>query len=391
MNINYSSTIFLSKKALADNLSFIRSFMNEKTSLSAVIKGNAYGHGARKMLPVLQELGVDHFSVFSSYEAKQVADLLNPQSSLMIMGDIPDQDASWIVENEFEFFVINLSTLTYFLKEAKKQKKKISIHLEIETGMNRHGLEKADWQTLITILNKNKEHINLKGICTHFAGAEDSANHDRIIGQQKIFREFVDVCSDWGWKAERLHTSCSAAMLAFPEWNLDMVRIGILLYGLWPGRESELVYKMGNQSGLNLKPVLSWVSSVMEIKQVKTGEFIGYGDSYLAEREMKIASIPVGYGYGFSRRLSNTGRVLLNGRRLSVVGMVNMNMFLIDVTDVEAKIGDKVTLIGQDGDQEIKVSYFGNLASQLNYELLTRLDKSIPRIIADSDSPYQNQ
>src|SRR5699024_8183449 len=106
----------------------------------------------------------------------------------------------------------------------------------------------------------------------------------------------------------------------------------------------EVVYKMGNQSGLNLKPVLSWVSSVMEIKQVKTGEFIGYGDSYLAEREMKIASIPVGYGYGFSRRLSNTGRVLLNGRRLSVVGMVNMNMFLIDVTDVEAKIGDKVTL-----------------------------------------------
>ena len=130
-----------------------------------------------------------------------------------------------------------------------------------------------------------------------------------------------------------------------------------------------------------MESVLSWRSSIIDIKNVKAGDFVGYGTSFLAETNMKIASVPVGYGYGFSRSLSNTGRVLVNGKRLSVIGTVNMNMFLIDVTNIEVKIGDTVTIIGQDGEQSINVSYFGNLSEQLNYELLTRLDKSIPRVV----------
>ncbi|WP_394854119.1 alanine racemase C-terminal domain-containing protein [Imperialibacter roseus] len=119
----------------------------------------------------------------------------------------------------------------------------------------------------------------------------------------------------------------------------------------------------------------------MDIKNVKMGEFIGYGTSFLAEYDMRVASIPVGYSYGFSRGLSNQGRVLINGHRVSVVGVVNMNMFLVEITHAEVKIGDTVTLIGNDGDLSISVSHFGNLSDQLNYELLTRLDKDIPRVV----------
>lgn len=379
MCVNYSSIIHLDKKALANNIAFIKNLVNNQTKLSAVVKGNAYGHGVQEMLPALQDLGIDHFSVFSSYEAKQAFHVLEKGNQLMIMGDIPDQDVPWIVENELEFFVYNNESLDYFLKEAQRQDRKLNIHIEIETGMHRHGFEEEDWQTLISILKENHQFFNLMGMCTHFAGAESSANFKRIENQQDAFQKGVTTFKKQGLFPKNLHTSSSAGIIAFPDWNLDMVRVGILQYGLWPSKEIQLTYQMKYDFKLDLKPVLSWHSSIMEIKTVRKGEYIGYGNSYLTERDMKIASVPVGYGYGFSRVLSNIGKVLVHGKRLSVVGMVNMNMFLINVTEMNAEIGDRVILIGKDGEQEIKVSYFGDLSDQLNYELLTRLDKSIPR------------
>lgn len=379
MIVNHSSYIELDRKALANNIAFIHSLIEKKTKLSCVVKGNAYGHGVGQMVPALQDLGVDHFSVFSSYEAKQAHQHTANESTIMIMGDIVQEDRPWVVEHEIDFFIYNLENTSDFLREAKSQDKKLNIHIELETGMHRHGFEEENWGDLIELLDENKDYFNLKGICTHFAGAESSANFKRIQDQQEVFFQGVEKFKKVGLKPERLHTSCSAAIIAYPDFDLDMVRIGILQYGLWPSKESQLTYQMRYNTGRSLKSVLSWRSSILEIKHVDPGEFIGYGNSYLAEAPMKIASVAVGYGYGFSRSLSNTGRVLVNGRRLSVIGMVNMNMFLIDITEVDVKIGDRVTLIGKDGDNEIHVTYFGDLSAQLNYELLTRLDKSIPR------------
>lgn len=384
MIINHSSYIELEKKALANNIAFIRSLIDKDTKLSSVVKGNAYGHGIKEIIPALQDLDVDHFSVFSSYEAKMAHQVTSEQSTIMIMGDIPDQDIPWIVAHEIDFFIYNTENIHDFLKEAEKQGKRLNIHIELETGMHRHGLEGEHWNELIEILNQNSDFISLRGICTHLAGAESSANFKRIEEQKKVFKAGVKKFKSAGLVPERLHISNSAGIITYPDNDLDMVRVGILQYGLWPSKESQLTYQMQNNPRLPLQNVLSWRSSVMEIKYVNPGEFIGYGNSFLAERHMKIASIPVGYGYGFSRALSNTGRVLIHGKRLPVVGLVNMNMFLIDATEVEdLKVGDRVTLIGKDGNQEIKVSYFGALSDQLNYELLTRLDKSIPRRFID--------
>ncbi len=381
MITNHSSVIELNRDALANNLKFIKNLIGEKVTLSSVIKGNAYGHGIEQMVPELQYLGVNHFSVFSSFEAKIAHESFTKEATIMVMGDIAEEDISWVVENEIQFFIYNISGLQTLLREAKKQTQKIHVHIELETGMNRHGFEQTQLPELIGIIEENKELIEVEGICTHFAGAESSANFKRIQEQQQTFLKGVEFLKIKGIQAKKLHTSCSAGIIAYPQFNLDMVRIGIIQYGLWPSKESQLTYGVKHEYETQLESILSWRSSIIDIKEVEAGDFVGYGTSFLAETNMKIASVPVGYGYGFSRSLSNTGRVLVNGKRLSVVGTVNMNMFLIDVTNIDVKIGDTVTIIGQDGEQSINVSYFGNLSEQLNYELLTRLDKSIPRVV----------
>lgn len=381
MTINHSSTIEIDREAIANNIGFIRNLLNEKTKLSSVIKGNAYGHGIRQMVPELEHLGVDHFSVFSSFEAKIAHRYTRKNASIMIMGDISKADISWVVRNQIEFFVYNINVFEKLLEEAKSQGKKLCPHIEIETGMNRHGLEERHFDPVIKLMRACDDYVELKGLCTHFAGAESTANFKRIQDQQAEFKKGVNYFREQGYKPERLHAACSAGIIAYPDYDLDMVRIGILTYGLWPSKEIQLYYQANFDYQTKLKSVLSWRSEILDVKNVKAGQFIGYGNSFLAESDMQIASVPVGYGYGFSRSLSNAGRVLVNGKRLSVVGMVNMNMFLIEVTNVDVEVGDTVTLIGRDGDKTIHVSYFGNLSEQLNYELLTRLDKSIPRIV----------
>ncbi|TQD37665.1 alanine racemase [Haloflavibacter putidus] len=380
MIINHSSTIEIDRNALANNLKFIRNLIGEKVQLSSVIKGNAYGHGIKQILPELELLGVNHFAVYSSFEAKIAHQYTTkPASKIMVMGDISAKDQEWVIKNKIEFFVFNLKHFKDMLALAKKTESKLYIHLELETGMNRHGLLENQYEEIENLLAQNKKYICLKGICTHFAGAESSANFKRIETQKKRFSSGLNYFIEKGHEPQYKHTSCSAGIIAYPECNHNLVRVGILQYGLWPSQEIELMYNADFKKKNTLKSVLSWRSKIVDVKTVKAGEFVGYGNSFLAETAMKIASVPIGYGYGFSRSLSNTGRVLVNGKRLSVIGTVNMNMFLIEVTNIDVEIGDTVTLIGKDGEQAINVSYFGDLSEQLNYELLTRLDKSIPR------------
>lgn len=379
---NNSSIVELDKNAIANNVDFIRSQIGKGVKLSCVVKANAYGHSIEQMVPELEKNGVRHFSVFSSFEAREVYQATRKKSTIMIMGDISNEDLSWVVEKQIESFVYNFHTLKKLVEEGIKQKIKVCIHVELETGMNRHGYSKTDWGKLIDYLRKEKDNYILQGLCTHFAGAESSANYKRIQDQQEVFLNGLSVFRDNNLIPQNVHSSCSAAILAYPEFNHDLVRIGILTYGLWPSTEMELTYKIKNKTQKSpLKRVLSWKSRITDISFVESGEFIGYGNSYLAETDMKIASVPVGYGYGFNRSLSNTGRVIVNGVRLSVVGIVNMNMFLIDASNVDVSINDEVIIIGRHGDKSVNVKHFGNLSDTLNYELLTRIDKAIPRVI----------
>lgn len=379
-----SSVIEINQEALAANVGYIRSLIGEKVVFSSVLKANAYGHGTPQMVKALQKLHVNHFSVFSSFEAREVFQAASSDCTIMILGDISEEDEDWIIEHSIEFYVFNFYRLQRMLKKAEQHGKPINIHIEVETGMNRTGFHKKNWEKITFLLKENSEFIRLKGLCTHFAGAESIANYKRVQDQRKVFKEAIAFFEKQAVSPEKIHCSCSAAALSFPESNFDMVRIGILQYGLWPSREVYISHFVKQKHAHDpLRPILSWKSYIMDIKPVKKGSYIGYGNTFLAETDMHIASVPVGYGYGYSRSLSNQGRVIVNHNRLSIVGIINMNMLLVDISTAKnsIKINDEVILIGKNDDLEITVSSFGNLSDQLNYEVLSRIDKDIPRIL----------
>jgi alanine racemase len=225
----------------------------------------------------------------------------------------------------------------------------------------------------------------LEGICTHYAGAESIANYHRVMNQIKVFNKARTWFENEGIKPHIFHSACSAAAVRYPKTRMNLVRIGIMQYGFWSNAETLIHYLTQSEKHNNpLKRLISWKSRIMGIKEVKTGEFIGYGTTYLASRDMRIATIPIGYAQGFSRSLGNQGRFLIGGERVSVIGTVNMNLVTVDITNVpQAGHGDEVVIIGEQGDLSISVASFSELSNQLNYELLTRLPDNIPRIIID--------
>lgn len=346
-----------------------------------MVKANAYGHGIKQIVPLAEEAGIDHFSVFSVYEAREVRQAAHRKSDIMIMGWVASRDLKWVIQNGIEFFVFDLTFLRRALEEARKLGQPIKIHVEVETGLYRTGFDLEHLPVVMQIIRQYSRHIQVKGICTHFAGSESIANHVRVNHQFKKFNRIVQRFRDRGIEAEYLHTACSAATLNYPRTQLDLVRIGIMQYGYWPGAETRIRYLHRRELKEDpLQRVITWKSQVMSVKKVPVGEYISYGNSYLAQEDKVIAVVPVGYAMGYRRSLSNYGIVLIHGQRANVIGLVNMNMLTIDVTLLpEVNRGDEVILIGRSGDLEISVSSFAEMSNMLNYESLTRIPAEIKR------------
>jgi len=378
-----TSYIEISKSAYHKNLKFIRSQVGDKPLISAVIKGNAYGHGIENLVNIAEDAGVRHFSTYSVDEAHRAFNTIKKKSRIMIMGMATDQQMEWVIQNGLEIYIFEFDRLDKAIQLSKKLGKKAKIHIEVETGFNRTGFEWDQRQELLEIIRSNPEHLSLMGLCTHYAGAESIGNYVRIHQQIKLYHQFKDFFTAENQVFALYHSACSAAALSYPETIMDMVRIGIALYGFWPSQETYLSkYKeLESYPGNNpLQRLLSWKSEVMSVKKVKMGEFIGYGTSYMAPRDMTIALVPVGYCHGFSRKLSNLGKVLVQGKILSVVGTVTMNSIAVDATDLKlVEKGEEVVIIGKQKKQELTVASFGESSNQVNYELLTRLPQDIER------------
>ena len=364
-----NSIIEINQKAYQNNLAFLKKMLGKKVIFSSVVKGNAYGHGIKEFVTMAYQSGVNHFSVFDVEEAKIVFETLGNKVSIMIMGFVADDDLPWVIENGIQFFVFERYRLASATKTAKKLKLKAKIHIEIETGMNRTGFSKKELSRLAKYLIKEAKYLDFVGICTHYAGAESISNYYRVENQIEQFNEAIEIFKSHGIEAKIKHTACSAASMMFPETQMDLVRIGILQYGLWPSPEVLVTYLNSKKKKTDpLQRVISWKSEIMNVKRVKSGEFIGYGTSYMAKENMKIATIPLGYSHGYSRSLSNQGRVLIDGKRCGVIGTINMNMLSLDVSEIEhIKKGDEVVLIGNQGDLSISVSSFGELNNLLNF------------------------
>jgi alanine racemase len=381
----HTSYIEISKKALNNNIQQIKKRVGNDARYSMVIKANAYGHGIETILPLVEEYGVDHYSVFSVAEAQRACKVKSEKCDIMIMGFIDDDYLEWVIEHDISFFVFTLYRLNKAVEVARKINKPAKIHIELETGLHRTGFTEDLLDEVVSIVKKQSKHLRIEGICSHLAGAESIENYTRITAQIETFKELCNWFKDEGIEPRYRHLACSAGVLNYPESILDMVRVGISNYGFWPSIESKMMHLKEQEFTEDpLHRVLSWKSMILSINTVAEGKYVSYGRTYLTNRKSRIATVPVGYGYGFSRTLSNNGHVLVNGKRVPVVGNVNMNMVVIDVTDTaDVKIGDEVVLIGEQNNNTISVSSFSDMNNSMNYELLTRLPGHIPRKVID--------
>ncbi|MDZ7771932.1 MAG: alanine racemase [Balneolaceae bacterium] len=380
--------IELDREKFQENVSFLKDYIGREAAFCSVIKGNAYGHGIKEFVPMAEDCGIDYFGVFSDHEAQAALEARkSEETEIMIMGMVSSDNMPWAIRNGISFFVFEPDRLRDALDTARELSLKARIHLHLETGMNRLGLDRDRLEEVVRLVRGNEDKLSLEGLCTHYAGAESVSNHVRVTRQIQRFEERCRELKQEGLKPRYRHSACSAAALNYPETVHDLVRIGIAQYGFWPNRETYMNF-VKKHTGIDkkhrdpLQRVLSWKSQVMSTKSVDAGEFVGYGNTYLTSRDQKIATVPVGYSHGYGRNLTNTGRVLIRGQRAQVAGLVNMNMLTVDVTDIEGvRKGDEVVIIGRQGENEMTVASFSEMTNYMNYEVLTRLPSSIPRTV----------
>ena len=382
--VKHSSRIELKQSAYKNNITFIRKKIGEEAILSSVVKANAYGHGIGEFVPMAEKCGINHFSVASAFEAEEVLNVCKEDTRIMIMGIIYEIDIPWAVENNIEMYVYNFDRLPKVFEAAKKAGKAAKVHIEVETGANRTGMRKKEFPKALTFLKRHKSHVVFEGLCTHFGGAESFANRFKIDMQQKRFKEFLKECKAKKIQPNVRHIASSAAALVMKDTVYDMVRVGVAQYGFWPSPDIYFAHlqQVNKMSDSSLKRIFTWKTDIMDIRQVDQGEFIGYGTAFQATQNMTIAVLPLGYSNGYPRALSNQGHVLIKGKKAPIVGLINMNLFMVDISHIaDVKIGDEVILIGRQNNNVINVSSFTNLTRLLNNEMLSRLPAAIPRTV----------
>jgi len=358
------SWIEIDTERLHENVRLFRRLLGSGTKLMAVVKANAYGHGAGLIAPLLRN-DVDWFGVDSLDEAEELSSV-GVSEPILIMGHTEPADAERVVSEGFRQVLFRRDVAEALSKAAKKRKRPAIVHLKVETGLNRLGVEPRNVEGLIEGL----EGLEVEGVYTHFADVEDP---ESTFYQNQIERLREAVATLPGPLV--VHASPTAGALLHPESSLALARVGIGIYGIWPSPETRRAAE-----GLGvLSPVLTWKSRLVQVKTVPPGGTVGYDVTYRASTERRIAVVPVGYYDGFDRRLSNRGRVLVGGKRAPVVGRVAMNMFMADVTEVDVREGDEVVLIGDQGKETITADDLAETIGTIAYEVLARLSPRLPR------------
>ncbi len=367
------SYLDISKSALKHNLEVFREIVGTHVKLGIAIKGNAYGHGLVEVARALSEIGVDYFYLNAAFEAEQLRQA-GIKTPLLMIGYTPLSDLKSIVELDGEVVVYNLESL----KALAELKKKVKIHLKIETGNHRQGILLEDLPDFIEFI-KRYESLKLQGVSTHFADIEDDRKHHYAHEQLEIFDKAIGLLEEEGLAPHLKHCANTAATLLMPETYFDLVRVGIGIYGLWPSPSVKNVF-LESHPDIKLKPVLSWKTLVAQMKPVKKGDLIGYGCTYQMPHDGQIAVLPVGYYDGYSRALSNKGEVLIRGKRAPVIGRVCMNMIMVDVTGIpDLKLEEEVVLIGRQGDEAITAEEMAAWQDTINYEVVTRIGAHVER------------
>lgn len=380
---NNLTWVEINKKALTNNIRMFRGLIRRKTILAPCVKANAYGHGIIETAKIALNSGADWLNVNAIFEAVELRKA-GIKAPIYIMGYVMKKDLIEAVRLNCRIVFYNKETVRGLAQAAKNLKKKAKIHLKIETGNNRQGILAKNLLDFVEYVKKFSQ-IEIEGISTHFANIEDIRLGEKLSGyplfQLENFGRAIANLKNAGINIPIRHCANSAATMLFPETHFDMVRPGIAFYGLWPSIEAKIAFQKMNK-GKKLDPVLSWRTRIAQIKEIKKGSYIGYGCTYCAKKNMKIAILPVGYYDGFDRGFSNCGQVLVRGKRAKICGRVCMNIIMVDVTDIPgARVEDTATLIGKDGREEITADELAEIAGTINYEITTRINEKIPRIV----------
>lgn len=360
--------------AVRFNMERMQETLSPGTKMIGVIKTDGYGHGA---VPIGRELETLPYVFGYATATAEEAVLLRKaglKKPILILGYTFPYSYEELVKQEIRPAVFRRDMLEELNACAGKLGKKAFVHVKVDTGMSRIGIRPDEEGLAFMEWASKLPHIVIEGAFTHFARA-DEADKGPAEKQLSQFKEFLE-------KAERLigkeipmkHCSNSAGILTMPEANLSVVRAGITMYGLSPSGEV-------TKDILSLRPALSLKSCLVYVKEVEAGTPVSYGGTFVTEKRTRIGTVPVGYGDGYPRSLSNKGYVLIRGKKAKILGRVCMDQFMVDISDIpEAGEGDEVTLIGRDGEEEITMEMLGVLSGRFNYELACDLGKRIPRV-----------
>ncbi|RDU23010.1 alanine racemase [Anaerosacchariphilus polymeriproducens] len=359
--------------AVRSNFNQMKRNIDNNCKIMAVIKTDAYGHGAIQIANEFQNEEYLYGFAVATVEEAQILIRHGIYKPILILGYAFQEHYEGIVKHNIRSTVFKYETAQLLSEEAVKQGKEVAIHIAVDTGMSRIGFQVEEES--VNIISKIHQLRNLKieGIFTHFAKA-DEVDKEFSFQQINKFNKFTNLLEEKGIIIPLKHSSNSAGIIEIREANMNIVRAGISIYGLWPSQDV-------TKDVIKLTPALGLKSHIVHVKKLPAGRSISYGGTYVTKTEETIATIPIGYGDGYPRGLSNKGYVLIHGQKAPIRGRVCMDQFMVDVSGIDdVKDGDEVVLIGEQQGEYITVEELSELCGRFNYEFICDLGKRIPRV-----------
>lgn len=362
---------------LQNNINIIKKHINKNTKIMAAVKANAYGHGDKVIAKYLEEFGVSWFAVSNIEEALALRSY-GTKLPILILGATPASYAKILYENNITQSVFSKEYANELSKEAQKASVCVNAHIKIDTGMGRIGFS-ANINDIDKTINDltniyTDNNINCTGIFTHFSCASD-LNNDSSAYTLKQFESFKAICSlltELGINVGLKHCSNSAAIINYPQMQMDMVRPGIIIYGLSISGDP-------NENN-GTKPIMEIYSKISMIKTIHKGESVSYGKLFTAKKDTNVATITCGYADGYCRKL-NTSHVIINGHKAPIIGNICMDQLMVDITDIpNVKANDTVIIIGKQGTQSISFDELAESIGTIGYELVCNIGRRVPRI-----------
>lgn len=358
---------------LSNNIREVRRVTRKEAKVTAVVKANGYGHDAIEASKVFLENGADRLAVATLSEAIELREGGIVDVPILILGYTPNSQVEELIKYNIISTIYALNQGKVISEAASKKNHIAKVHIKIDTGMGRLGL-RSDEESIKTILKiANLPNLEIEGIFTHFARA-DEKDKDFTRIQFNRFKELTENLQKNGLNIPIKHVSNSAAIIDLPEYNLDMVRAGIMLYGLYPSKEV-------NKDNVNLKPAMSLRAKLSYIKEVPENIGLSYGHIYMTDKESKIGTLPIGYADGFTRLLSGNVEGTINNKRAKIVGRICMDQCMIDLSDIDnVNVEDTVTLFSNGENNTLHIDEIADRLDTINYEIVCMMGKRVPRV-----------